>query len=112
MIVLWAVSPESCMFNKTIRHTLTELGLSINDSVSPESCMFNKTIRHTLTELGSSINEEKSHLDPSRVLEYIGYIVSTEEEYPRVSIPKKRINALRHDIMRILREGIYARPDD
>jgi len=58
-----------------------------------------------LAELGLCINELKSHLEPLLLQEYIGYMVSTKEVEPRVSMPKKRISALRHDIRRVLQAG-------
>lgn len=61
----------------------------------------------TLTDLGVTINYEKSTLVHSTSLEYIGYIISTENDRksPGISVPKKRLQALRHDIARLLKRG-------
>lgn len=61
----------------------------------------------TFDELGITINESKSQLTPCTSLEYIGYIVSTRNSFhaPGICIPGRRLQAVRHDINRILKAG-------
>lgn len=62
------------------------------------------TLIHTLQELGFTINFEKSELHPQTKLQWIGYNIDSvgENNEPWLSIPRQRIQKLRHDICRIL----------
>ena len=61
----------------------------------------------TLLKLGIVVNFDKSNLDPTTCKEYIGYIISTQNEDGLVwiKIPQKRITKLRHDIKLALKKG-------
>jgi hypothetical protein len=56
----------------------------------------------TLKSLGLYINFEKSVLDPSQSVTFIGYRVSTTEVHPRIEIPQARIRKLKKDVRRAL----------
>lgn len=62
---------------------------------------------HTLCDLGLRVNVDKSHLDPTQKLDYIGYTVSTVSTSgrPVISVVARRLQTLRHDIRRLLAKG-------
>lgn len=61
----------------------------------------------TLTKLGYTINTKKSNLVPSQNQTFIGYHIITNKVPDKIfiQIPKHRINRLRHDIQRAIRNG-------
>ena len=66
-----------------------------------------KLLLSTLDKLGLHISKDKSLLDPSQKLQFIGYEISTVENDNRVwiRIPPPRIRKLKHDIQRALKAG-------
>ena len=68
------------------------------------------TLIHTFNTLGILINWEKSQLNPSTEIEFIGYIIRTESSDGQVwiEIPKRRITRLRHDIKLVLNKGVVS----
>ena len=61
----------------------------------------------TLERVGLQVNWEKSCLQPKCKAEYIGYVVTTDNEDGQVhiAIPKSRIQSVRHDIKLALKKG-------
>ena len=61
----------------------------------------------TLKRLGLQVNWEKSSLAPACTAEYIGYLLTTDNEdgQVRIAIPKARIQSVRHDIKLTLKRG-------
>ena len=49
------------------------------------------TVLHTLEDLGLHINSDKSCLEPAQSIEYLGFIISTVNEYPSISAKKERV---------------------
>ena len=64
-------------------------------------------VLHTLTRLGFTINFKKSNLVPNQSQMFIGYIIQTNKVPGKIfiQIPKHRINRLRHDIQRAIKNG-------
>lgn len=64
-------------------------------------------LKDTLSDLGFTINVKKSCFTPTTELEYIGYIISTDNEHgtPGIRIPSRRLQSFRHDLVRILKRG-------
>lgn len=62
----------------------------------------------TLARLGWIINEDKSHLTPSKSVEYIGYIVCTAGPggRPWLKIPQRRIRKLRYALKRAIEKRL------
>ena len=64
----------------------------------------------TLLKLGILVNFIKSSLDPTTCKEYIGYIISTQNDDVLIwtRIPQKRITKLRHDIRLALKKKVLS----
>ena len=59
----------------------------------------------TLQELGFNVNFEKSRLDGSRCIEYIGFNIHTESDTPWITVPSSRIHKLKKDIRHCMKKG-------
>ncbi len=70
-------------------------------------CQDKQLLLSTLESLGLTINVEKSILEPTTEIQYIGYTISTvnSDNLLWLFIPKSRVKKLRHDISRALRSG-------
>ena len=118
---VWQVCPfglssSGYFFNKTVRPVtqyLREQGLRITFFVDdgllaarPAQITDHKDmVLHTLEELGFQVNFPKSSLDPSHVVEWVGYEIDTcgTDGNPWIYIPKQRIRKLKHDIRRVIK---------
>ena len=118
---VWQVCPfglssSGYFFNKTVRAVtqyLREQGLRITFFVDdgllaarPDQITDHKDlVLHTLEELGLQVNFDKSSLDPSQVVEWVGYEIDTSgtDGNPWIYIPKQRIRKLKHDIRRVIK---------
>lgn len=119
---LWNVLPfglniSPYFFNKTVRCVtsyLREKQLRVNFWVddgllmtSPNACDVEKLLFiNTIEKLGFHINYQKSSLTAETSKEYIGYIVDScgPNGTPWIKIPNKRINKLKRDLLRILKQ--------
>ena len=118
----WCRLPFGCsvspyFFCKTLRPIITFLRLKgirvsvyVDDFIlaATETCIEEHKIvlLETLQKLGITVNFEKLSLEPTTSKEYIGYVISTDNEDGMVwiKIPQKRITKLRHDIKLALKK--------
>ena len=65
-------------------------------------------VLNELKKFGFKLNEKKSQLSPSTRKKFIGFVVETDAsaEHVKISIPKERINTVKKDIRRALRQGV------
>ena len=65
-------------------------------------------VLNKLKKFGFNLNEKKSQLSPSIRKKFIGFVVETHAsaEHVKISIPKDRINTVKKDIRRALRQGV------
>ena len=112
----FGLSSSGYFFNKTIREVVKYLrGLGVRTTVfvdgglvtasSSEITDQTDLVIHTFEDLGFSINYNKSMLQPSNTVEWLGYIINTTgpDQTPWITIPPGRIQKLRHDIRRAIR---------
>ena len=60
------------------------------------------TVIHTLEDLGLHVNFEKSVLEPTQRITYLGYTVTTEGEYPSISATRERVCTIKRLIKNLL----------
>ena len=100
-------------FNKVLRPVLRYLrskglrvSLYVDDFILCASKddieIHKKILLDTLISLGLTINYDKSSLNPSQKVEYLGYIIRTDSEYPILEIPEGRVKKLKKDIAKTL----------
>ena len=122
----WCRLPFGCcvspyFFCKTLKPIITYLrSKGIRVSVYVDDFILAATVEEienhknilleTLLKLGIVVNFEKSSLDPSTCKEYIGYIISTQNDDGLIwiKIPQKRITKLRHDIRLALKKKVLS----
>ena len=63
-------------------------------------------VMHTLQDLGLRINLEKSEIEGSQSLNYLGYIIDTTGDFPVIRVQKKRIRRLKRQICVVLRQKV------
>ena len=105
------------LFGKVVREVTTMLrhaGIPVMAYVddflitgsSVEECA-----RHThqvvtlLQALGWSINYKKSHLEPSQIREYLGFIIDSTGSAVHLKVPAPKVHSIRHDIARLQRKA-------
>ena len=100
-------------FNKVVRAMVSyirELGVRIvayvdDILVLSSSCTAERdtaAVIRILKSLGWYINWDKSRVEPSCIVEYIGYRIDLAGDLPHISIPRQRIVKLKRDIQRAL----------
>ena len=62
------------------------------------------TVLHTLQDLGLHVNSEKSSLEPSQNIEFLGFIVSTHGQYPCISAKKERVCKIKRLLKNLLKK--------
>jgi len=117
----WSVLPfglsiSPYYFNKTLRPIVSYLrSLGIRVSVFVDDFLLAATpsnivdstdqLLHTLSDLGFQINLEKSHLTPTSVIKYLGYVISSGRGTITVKAQASRISNLKRTIKRALVSG-------
>lgn len=118
----WTVCPfglqcSGYFFNKIIREVvsyLRSIGVAttffVDDGIisgqKHQITDYTDLTVNTLIDLGFQINYEKSRLTPSTTVEWIGYKIDTKgpDYQPWIYIPRNRINKLRHDFQRVIKD--------
>lgn len=87
-----------------------EYDLSVNCFLDDYACNFPadrpdapELLVAGLEHLGFVVNRDKSQLEPTQELEYLGMIVDTTGPEPQYRVPAAKIRAVRSDIRRLLR---------
>lgn len=71
-----------------------------------------ETVRHlklllnTMAEFGWKVNWEKSHLQPSPVIDFLGFtfhLPTSENPQTRIAVPRKKKHAIAHELRRLCR---------
>lgn len=62
-------------------------------------------VLNTLEDLGLHVNYEKSSLQPSQQLDYLGYSIDTSGQYPVVRAQKNRVIRIKRQIRSVLKQG-------
>ena len=91
-------------------HNITRISSSIKLFIAATRSLIidhKDFVIQTFEELGFNINYGKSSLNPKTQVEYIGYIIDTDNVHnvPWLSIGKQRIRKLKKDINRSLQVG-------
>jgi hypothetical protein len=60
---------------------------------------------HTLQDLGLKVNEEKSQLQPTQRIQYLGYEIDTTGRFPVIRAQKDRISRIKKQIRSVLKSG-------
>ena len=112
----FGLSASPYIFCKVLRETITILrrqGIRVNcymDDLlllgrSREECQ--KAVKLTLETLemfGWQVNREKSQLDPTQELDYLGFTINTRAT-PTLAMQKEKLTALKKEIRRLLVQG-------
>ena len=68
------------------------------------------TVIHTLEDLGLKINYEKSDIQPSQSVEYLGYHINTEGNFPIIKTKQERVKRIKRLVRDIIKkEKVTAR---
>ena len=60
------------------------------------------TVIHTLEDLGLHVNLEKSILEPSQTIQYLGYKIDTQGDFPVISATKERVYTIKRLLKQLL----------
>lgn len=117
-VLVFGLNVSPYFFSKVIKEFVTYLraqalrfSMFVDDGLlraKPDIIASHKELLlDTCHDLGLVINWDKSVLDPSNSITYIGYVISTNSRngIPWIKIPSNRINKLKRDIARALKNG-------
>ena len=117
----FGLSASPYLFCKILRETIKDLrlrGIRINcymDDIlilatTPEKCSrATTTVMRTLERFGWKINTEKSCLNPSQRVDYLGFTIETSGT-PTITVQKDKLTAIKKEIRRLLTSAHNNRP--
>jgi len=113
----FGLSASPFIFCKTLRETtqiLRTMGIRLNCymddllilGTSKEECLrATRATMEVLEYFGWRINLEKSHLEPTQQIDYLGFTLNTES-FPTISIQKAKRTSIRKEVSRLIKQDL------